>query len=194
MVALPLKNEARVLGVDDGPYRRGPGKTQIIMTVIRMNGRIEGFLKGVIETDGNDSSIAIAEALERSRFMDQVRCIISDGACLGGFNVLDMDDLYDRTGIPVITASDERPDPGLMERTLIDLFPDGSERYRMISAHTPHSLELKDGTCYIREKGITKNEAFNIIERCTFHGRTPEPIRISHMIASLTEEGGDRNG
>ncbi|MEA3558535.1 MAG: DUF99 family protein [Candidatus Thermoplasmatota archaeon] len=189
-----LKNEARVMGVDDGPYRRGSEKTRIIMTVMRMNGMIEGFLGGSIGTDGNDSSRVIAKILEGSRFMDQVRCIISDGACLGGFNVLDMDDLYERVCIPVITASDKRPDPNLMERTLIDLFPDGKERYKMISNHTPHVLNLRDGTCYIREEGITREEAFNIIERCTFQGRTPEPIRISHMIASLTAEGSEENG
>lgn len=185
MPTWPLKDQARVMGVDDGRYVRGSERTPVVMTIMRLNGRIEGFLKGWITTDGTDSSGRVAEILNGSRFRKQVRCIISDGACLGGFNVLDMDDLHRRTGIPVVTASDERPDPELMMNTLRKVFEDAEERYRTVAAHGPHPVELPDGICYVREKGIPRERASEVIRRTTFQGRTPEPVRISHMVASL---------
>ncbi|MFO8050282.1 MAG: DUF99 family protein [Thermoplasmatota archaeon] len=194
MPTWPLKDQARVMGVDDGKYIRGSRWTPVVMTIMRLNGRIEGFLKGSITTDGVDSSLRIANILEKSRFRQQVRCIISDGACLGGFNVLDMDDLYNRTGIPVLTASDERPDPPSMKATLRRIFKDADERYRLVSAHRAHRVELPDGICYVREKGISRERSSQIIKRATFQGRTPEPIRISHMVASLENLDRDING
>jgi endonuclease V-like protein UPF0215 family len=189
-----FKKETRILGIDDGPYLRDADRTPLVMTLMRATGMIEGFIGSSIETDGHDSSRVIARELESSRFGDQVRCIISDGACLGGFNVLDLGDLHERTGVPVITASDETPEPDLMRRTMTELFPDGAERYELVSAYPAHAIELRDGTCYIRVKGITVEEASRLIGRVTFHGRTPEPVRISHMVASLCGRGGIQDG
>ena len=105
MTGVQLKKEARIMGVDDGPYIRGSEKTIIVMTIMRLSGRIEGFLRGAVDTDGRDSSRVIASILERSRFSEQVRCILSDGGCLAGFNVLDMDDLFERMGILVVAVA-----------------------------------------------------------------------------------------
>ncbi|MFW3145437.1 MAG: DUF99 family protein [Thermoplasmatota archaeon] len=185
MATWPLKKEARVAGIDDGRYEKGSEQTPVVMTVYRLDGRIEGLLKGSITTDGDDSSRVIAEMLNESRFMDQVRCIISDGACLGGFNVLDMDDLFGRTSLPVITASDERPDtPSIME-ALKENFGDWRRRLGIIESHEPCPIELPDGICYIRVKGISKEFASDTVRRATLQGRTPEPVRISHIVASL---------
>jgi endonuclease V-like protein UPF0215 family len=183
MMDKPLKTEARVAGIDDGPYKRGSDRTIIAMTVYRMNGYIDGMITSSVETDGSDSSEVISRELMNSRFADQIRCIISDGACLAGFNVLDMDDLHLRTGLPVITASDERPDTGSLESALKGNFPDWERRLDLIKSHPPHSMELPDGVCYIREKGITRDAADDTVRRCTIRGRTPEPVRISHIVA-----------
>lgn len=179
-----LKKEARVLGVDDGPHIRGSDETVLVMTVYRLDGHIDGLITGSISTDGDDSARMIAALLSNSKYGTQIRCIISDGACLGGFNVLDMDLLQQITGIPVITTSDEIPDTDLISTTLRDHFSDWERRLELITRHPPHELGLADGICYVREKGITPDNADDIIKRCTVRGRTPEPIRISHMIAA----------
>lgn len=158
------------------------------MTIYRLDGRIEGLLRGSIITDGDDSSRVIADMLLESRFPDQVRCIISDGACLGGFNVLDMGDLFNRTSIPVITASDEKPDTPSISNALKENFEDWRRRLGLIEAHETHPMELPDGICYIREKGISKELAFDTVRRATLQGRTPEPVRISHIVASLLDQ------
>ncbi len=183
MIEKPLKTEARVLGIDDGPYVRGSDRTVVVMTVYRMNGYIDGMMTSSVQTDGSDSSEVISSELGNSRFTDQIRCIISDGACLAGFNVLNLDDLHRRTGLPVITVSDERPDTPSICKALKDNFPDWERRLELITSHPPHSLDLPDGVCHIREKGITIDAADDTVRRCTIRGRIPEPVRISHMVA-----------
>ena len=93
MKGFTLKGQTRVLGVDDGPYVRGSSRTLLVLTVYRLDRYIDGIMTAEVATDGDNSSEVIAEMLNRSRFKEQIRCIISDGACLAGFNVLDMDDL-----------------------------------------------------------------------------------------------------
>lgn len=184
----PLKKEARVLGVDDGPYVRGSTETVIVMTVYRMDGHIDGLITGTIATDGDDSAQRIADLLSESRFGPQIRCIISDGACLGGFNVLDLDLLFRLTKVPIITASDEPPDTPSITRALKDNFSDWDGRLKKILDHEPHELILTDGICYVRENGISPDDADEIVRRCTVRGRTPEPIRFSHMIAAAVHK------
>jgi endonuclease V-like protein UPF0215 family len=184
----PLKKEARVLGVDDGPYVRGSDETLIVLTVYRMDGHIDGVFTGRITTDGDDSAQRIAELISESKYGPQIRCIISDGACLAGFNVLDMDQLHDLTGLPIITSSDETPDTPSITGALKTNFGDWERRLKLILDHGPHELHLPDGICYVREKGISPDDADEIIRRCTIRGRTPEPIRISHMIAAAVHK------
>ncbi|MGA1793548.1 MAG: DUF99 family protein [Thermoplasmatota archaeon] len=182
-----LKKEARVLGVDDGPYRRGSKETLIVMTLYRSDGYLDAIITGRVTTDGSDSARIISSILKDSRYAPQVRAIISDGACLAGFNVLDLDELHENTEIPVITVSDERPDTAAVRSALRANFPDWNERLETITRHPPRKLDLPDGVCFVREKGITPEAADELVKRCTVRGRTPEPVRLSHMIASALD-------
>ncbi len=191
MPPFTLKKETRVLGIDDGPYVRGSDKTLIVMTVYRLDGYIDGFLSGWIDTDGSDASETIGGSLNKSRFKDQIRCIISDGGCLAGFNVLDLSDLHERTSLPIITASDQPPDTDSIERALSS-FQDGEQRLKLLTAHSPYPISLPDGKCWIRFEGIERHDAEKVIRRATIRGRTPEPIRISHMAARSLSDSMER--
>jgi len=188
MKGFTLKGQTRVLGVDDGPYIRGSSRTILVLTVYRLDRYIDGIMTAEVATDGDDSSEVIAEMLNRSRFKEQVRCIVSDGACLAGFNVLDMDDLHERAGVPVVTCSDEEPDTASIGDALRAAFGDRDERLSLITAHRPVRLELKDGPCWVRKVGIGSEDAEGLVRKCTIHGRTPEPIRISHLLAKALYE------
>jgi endonuclease V-like protein UPF0215 family len=188
MTAWPLKDKARIAGIDDGVYVRDSKLTPIAITISRMDGYIDGIILSKVETDGKDASFRIHEALMKSGHLDQVRAILIDGACLAGFNVIDLDDLHSRTDLPVITCSDEEPDTLSIKMALEQNFEDANERIEKIIAHEPSVVELPDGPCYIRCRGITPERAEWIIRKVTRMGRTPEPIRISHMIARSLRE------
>ncbi len=192
MMDSPLKKEARIVGIDDGPYIRGADRTIVVMTIYRLDGYIEGIISSHVTTDGNDSAERIADTLQRSKFKDQIRAILSDGACLAGFHVLDMDLLHEKMNAPVITVSDKIPHTDAISSALKENFTDWRTRLEKILDHKHHILELPHGKCFIREKGITSKMSDDIVRRCTVRGRTPEPIRISHMIASLIDHHENR--
>ena len=177
-----LKRQSRVLGIDDGPYVRGSDTTPIVMTVWRLDGYIDGFLMARVKTDGDDSAEVISRSLMGSRFGSQVRCIISDGACLAGFNVLDMDELNRTTCVPVITTSDEIPDTPSIAKALKSAGLDDG-RLERITRHEPFVIESIDGPVHIRICGASKEDAISVVMRTIVYGRVPEPVRISHLIA-----------
>lgn len=189
-----MKSQSRIMGVDDGPYVRGSAFTPIVMTICRLDGYLEGVLASQVASDGDDSAPVIADALLRSRFGTQVRCIVSDGGCLAGFNVLDMDLLNELTGIPVVTASDETPDREVFEKALEAAGLDPVRRLKAIYSHPPFPVELPDGTCFVRCCGLSEEDAGSMIERSVIRGRMPEPVRIAHMIASVIGRGAERDG
>ncbi|MGA1821603.1 MAG: DUF99 family protein [Thermoplasmatota archaeon] len=189
-----LKRETRIAGIDDGPYDRDSEETIIIATVCRMDGYIDAVIPGSICTDGTDSSERIGDLLGSSKYIEQIRFILSDGGCLGGFNVLDIGDLSKRLSIPVITVSDKRPDQTSFGDALRKHFSDFRDRLKIINRHEPIRIELPDGPCYIRFAGTDLRTAEEVVRRSTIHGRIPEPVRISHMIASAcvrSGKGGD---
>lgn len=191
----PLKPEARIIGIDDGPYVRGSEYTPIVMTVMRANGYIEGFLTASVATDGTDSAEKICETIENSRFKDQVRAIMSDGACLAGFNVLDLEYLHNKLRMPVMTCSDKEPDTLSIYNALRENFQDWESRYELISRWKPEEVDLNDGICHVRYCGTTPDNAKWLVRKMTIRGRTPEPIRISHMISSeVFRINGELNG
>ncbi|MCU0799980.1 MAG: DUF99 family protein [Candidatus Thermoplasmatota archaeon] len=187
MTRWPLKKEARVVGVDDGPYVRGSKLTVVVLTLYRLDGSVEGVLSGNIGTDGSDSAEVISGMMEDSAFSGQARLIVSDGACLAGFNVLDMDLLHERTGLPVLTISDERPDDASIKAALLNL-SEAERRWGLIDAHRPVTLKLPDGDCYVRSVGVPEKEMDGLLRSMTVRGRTPEPIRLSHMFARCVHD------
>ena len=126
-----FKHEARILGIDDGPFIRGAPFTPIVITVMRISGYIDGFITTEVETDGKDSAGTVKDAIDESRFGEQARAVLSDGACLAGFNVLDIGYLSNELGIPVVTCSDEAPDHASVERALRNNFTDWEERLHL---------------------------------------------------------------
>jgi hypothetical protein len=186
-----LKPHSRIMGVDDGPYVRGSANSPLVMTVCRMDGYLDGVMAAKVRTDGFDSAEVIAGALDGSRFRSQVRCIISDGGCLAGFNVLDMDALREASGVPVLTASDERPDPAVFEVALARSGLERERRLGAINAHPPFQVDLPDGTCFVRACGATEEEAASIVRRSVVRGRMPEPVRMAHIIAKALGRGFD---
>ncbi len=193
MSGWPLKDQVRVAGVDDGRYIRGSDRTPIVITIMRLDGYVEGVLISDVGTDGSDSSECVYDMLKASGHLPQIRAILSDGACLAGFNVLDMLDLHERTGVPIITCSDKEPKTHSIAEALKGTFQDWEERLSMITRYEPKEVDLKDGPCFIRCEGITQEKAEWLVRKATVRGRTPEPIRISHMIAHSLDRSSEVN-
>jgi len=184
-----IKKQIRILGIDDGPFRFDQKKTLVIGVVLRGNGYLEGVLKREIEVDGKDSTDVILDMIKKTRHRDQIRVIMLDGIALGGFNIVDIDRLYKECEIPVITITREKPDFDMILKTLQMKFSDWRERWNMVKDNKIYEIETPHNPIYISCKGVSVEEAKEIIKISTIRGAIPEPIRVAHIIASGVVRG-----
>ncbi len=184
-----MKDEIRLIGIDDSPFNFSEKYSDIIGVVMRGGGYIECVLKSAVEIDGDDATKACINLINETRHKIQLKAILLDGISLGGFNVVDIEELYNSTNIPVITVTRDNPDFEKIESALKNNFKDWRERLFLIKKGTLHEIKTPHNPIFIKYVGITLDEAKEIIKISTIRGVIPEPIRVAHLIASGITRG-----
>ena len=172
------------MGIDDAPFKFRDRNVAVIGTVVRGNSYLEGVLKTEVSVDGRNANKKLSEMINNSRFKEQIKCVMIDGAALGGFNVVDIGKLYKDTGVPVITITRNKPDYDKMKNALKKHFKDWERRYKIITKNEIFRIKTKHNPVYAGLAGITLNKAKTIIKQTTLRGALPETVRIAHLIAT----------
>jgi endonuclease V-like protein UPF0215 family len=183
-----MKKNVRVLGIDDAPFRFDQDRTAIVGVVVRAPGYVEGVLSSDVEVDGTDATDRIIAMVKGSRFKVQLKAVLLDSGCLGGFNVVDLEQLNVALGIPVITVTKDEPDIDSIESALRKHFTDWKRRFAHLSRAMAVTRRLRY-KLYIRTAGMSVGEAEMLISRCIIRGAIPEPVRLAHIIASGVSSG-----
>ena len=189
-----IKEQIRILGIDDGPFEFGEGEKALLVGAVFRGGMwLDGVLRSEVEVDGDDATERMVEMITHSRHRGQVRIVMTDGLTVGGFNVIDGPGLFKRTGIPVIAVTRNRPKLETIRRALRK-FPDFEARWERImlaGKPTKHTCVGERGSscAYFHGFGISLEEAHSVIEISSTRSLIPEPIRVAHMIASGIVKG-----
>jgi endonuclease V-like protein UPF0215 family len=184
-----MKTQYRTLGIDDAPFKFRDRNVAVIGIVVRGNSYLEGVLKTKIMVDGRNATKKLSEMINNSRFKEQIKAVMIDGVALGGFNVVDIEKLYNDAGVPVITITRNKPDYDKMKNALKKHFNDWERRYRIITKNKIFKIRTKHKPVYVGLSGITMEKAEKIIRQTTVRGALPEPVRIAHLIATGVTTG-----
>jgi uncharacterized protein len=182
-----IKPEIRVLGVDDGifiPYSKG--FAPIIGIVFRGGCWLDGVMNTRVEVDGFDATEKIAAMVTSSSHHKQLRVIMLDGVTFGGFNVVDIKELNEKTKLPVIAVTRDRPDFGEIRKALRKL-PFPAKRWKaVVNAGEIYevSTRSKKERVYMEISGIVEEDARKILKLTSTRSSVPEALRVAHLIAS----------
>lgn len=173
-----MKQEIRVLGIDDASFDKFSDKeTYVIGTVFRGGEFMDGMVSCRVTVDGDDATDRIAVMINNSKFNVQIRAIMLDGIAVAGFNVIDVQELFRKTNIPVIVVMRDYPDIEKIKAAL--------KKTGMLDKL---ALMEKAGSIYSYEKihfqaiGIEKEKSEQLLKLTCTHSYVPEPIRIAHII------------
>ncbi|MEN6592351.1 MAG: DUF99 family protein [Methanobacterium sp.] len=179
-----IKREIRILGIDDSPF---PAHTtqpvMIIGTVFRAGEWLDGVLRTFIQGDGRDATDKIINMVNSTRHKDQLGVIMLDGVTFGGFNVINIQKIYEETGIPVIVIMRKYPNFEKIQKAL-KRFEDWQERWQDIKDAGPVYKIENEEDIYIQINGIDIEDAEEIIRLSTTRSAIPEPLRVAHLIAA----------
>jgi endonuclease V-like protein UPF0215 family len=182
-----IKNEIRVLGIDDGRFvPRSKGTVDVVGVVYRGGYWFEGVMRTEITIDGMDATEKLARMIENSPYYGEIRVIVLDGVTFAGFNVVDISELSHRVDLPVMSVAREKPDLEEIRRALKNL-PDFEKRWQVMgNAGELFEVETRNGEnpVYVQTAGFLCEDAVKILRRTSTRSNIPEALRVAHIIAS----------
>lgn len=183
-----MRKEIRIIGIDDGPFNKFKDKEVLIVgTLFRGGNFMDGVMSTQAKVDGTDSTIKIAQMINKSKFKPQIRAIFLNGIAVGGFNVIDVHKLNKKTKKPVIVVIRSFPDYKKIYSALDKL---KMKTQKKIIEDLPKPIKV--GKIYLQHIGISLPEAKEMLKITCTHSYIPEPIRIAHLIAAGVVKGESR--
>ena len=184
-----MKPQVRILGIDDAPFVFGDAETEVVGVVVRAPAYVEGAMTTRVAVDGRDATDRLAAMIGRSRFRDNLALVLLDGAALGGFNVVDIQELHRQVHVPVATVTRDEPDAAAIEKALRARFADADDRLAVLRRQELGKVATAHKPLYVSTAGIELREAADAIGKCTVRGALPEPLRIAHILATAIKKG-----
>lgn len=181
------KKEIRFVGIDDSPYTKSDKASLLIGTFFRGGLALDGVMSCSAAVDGDDATESIAGMILKSRFRRQIQCIFLDGIAVAGFNVVDVQELHQRTKMPVIVVMRRYPDLDGMRKALVKM---GQERkFAVIQKAGPIT---RMNNILIQRIGLSSTQAKEFLTIACTRSFLPEPIRVAHLIAAGVVRGESR--
>lgn len=187
-----MKPHVRVLGIDDSPFHFEDDHALVVGVVVRLPSYVEGVMRTWCEVDGTDANDVLSEMVLKSRFREQIKLAMVDGIALGGFNIIDISALHEKTGIPFATITRDPPDMHGMEIALKSHFSDWEKRIATIQRHPLREVRTDYKSIHVAQVGMSAGDAEELIRGSTVKGVLPEPLRIAHLISTAMETGESR--
>ena len=190
-----FKKGIRALGVAECFYKGLSRRSVLAGVVMRADLLVDGFSFSTATVGGLDATKAVVELYERLRRRD-VNLIMLNGCVISWYNVVDLHEVAEATGRPLICVTYE-PSPGL-EPYFKRYFPgDWPERLAIYERNGPRvPVKLRTGhRVFIRAVGLEEEEALKVLDRFTLHGAVPEPLRVARLLArSVLSSLGELSG
>ena len=182
-----VKPEIRVLGIDDGVFVPHSGDlVDVIGVVFRGGYWLNGIMRTHVRVDGMDATEKLASMIIDSPHYDQLRVIVLNGVTLAGFNVVDIQELFERVKLPVIAVARDKPNFDDIRKALKNL-PENEKRWRAIKkAGKMFKVRTRVGEepIYAHAVGLSEENAKRILRSTSTRSNIPEALRVAHLIAS----------
>ncbi|MCW6159282.1 MAG: DUF99 family protein [Thermoplasmatales archaeon] len=171
-----FNKDTRIIAFDDSPFSRRDKHTSIVGVIMRKDLYIESLITKRIEVDGTDATEKILDVIREKG--SGIRVIMTQGITLGGFNVLDVKELFRETGIPIINVVDHEPNMKAIKDALKKYFEDWESRYSKLTEDF-----YRFGPIFVQATGMDSKVAYKFIKQITAKGNIPEPLRLADLIA-----------
>jgi endonuclease V-like protein UPF0215 family len=177
------KKGIRVLGIAES-FRRGYEKSVLAGIVMRSDLIIDGVGFTHITVggmDGTEGIMRLFESLQR----DDINVIMLNGCVISWFNIIDINEVYERLQIPLICVTYEESE-GLEEHIAkhfeVSERDSRIEAYKQLGDRVPVFLADRFEVL-VRVVGIEEIEAGTLLKKFATQGKVPEPLRVAKIAA-----------
>ncbi len=175
-----FKEKARVLGISESFDLKQPF-SYMVGVVMRKDLVLDDLFVENPKIGGDDATEKIIDGFYSLRRND-ISCIMIDGCILSMYNIVDLNYINSKINMPVICiASKEGKD--LKETFIKNNQREKLEVYEKLGPQK--KISVAGYQYWVRFSGIGEFEAKHIIKSFIVSGRTPEPLRVSKIIARV---------
>lgn len=175
-----------VIGFDDAPFAPEHRGDVQVAGAVHAGLRLEGVLSAKVRRDGVNATRRLVEMVSGSRFATRTHVLLLQGISFAGFNVIDVNGLYDTVRIPVIVVVRKTPDLDAVRRALLENVRGGRRKLALI--HQAGPVEPIAGV-FVQRAGIEREEVERLVSALAVHSVIPEPLRTAHIIAAAMARG-----
>ena len=183
------QRQIHTLGIDDAPFPRDYGGDVLVVGVV-MRGvdLVDGVLSTWVRKDGRNATAKLATMIGPGGVAEALRCIFLDGIAVGGFNVVDLPELAERCGRPVVAVTRREPDMASIRRALKGV-RGGEHKWRSIERAGP--IHHAQGICF-QFAGATESKVRSLLSNACHRSKLPESVRLAHLIGAGITSGRSR--
>jgi len=182
-----MKNAPITIGFDDSKFQLKSDikKTQLI-GIVCQGTRLVNVVRDEISIDGDDATDILIRLAKLH--LKEIQYILTDTITFGGFNIIDMEQICNRTNKPVIAITESLVNLNSVELALKKNFPDTyiSKMERIMKAGDLYETEVLTAgglsKVYYHVKGTSSEEVNELLVKICIDSKLPEPIRIAHLI------------
>lgn len=171
----------RALGIAES-FAPSATRSTLGGVVMRTDLVVDGLVLGTATVEGTDATRAVLR-IYRKLAREDVNVIILSGCVISRYNIVDVDEVARRSGLPVIclTYNESKGIVGAIRSH----FPEPEERvlqYKRLGGRT--SVKLRTGhPVYVRCASIAPDSARAVLDAFTLQGVVPEPVRLAKLLA-----------
>ncbi|MBY9007682.1 MAG: DUF99 family protein [Candidatus Lokiarchaeota archaeon] len=182
-----MKDNPIVFGFDDATFQIDANSNETyLIGVICQGVRIVRIEKEIITIDGMDATEKLIDIILRNS--DHVQYILTHTITFGGFNIINMNKIFEKTDKPIIAITEKEVNIDSVKKALIKKFPyNYKQKFDMIF-QAGNLYETKIDTAAGESKifyhviGIDVEEVEKLFPKICIDSKLPEAVRIAHLI------------
>jgi uncharacterized protein len=177
----PTKKAIRALGVAES-FRPSDKRSTLAGVVMRSDLLVDGFAFDRAKVGGEDATASVLRLFRRLH-RDDVNLVMLSGCIVSRYNIIDVDEVAERTGLPVVCLTYR--ESGGIEGSIRARFEDAESRLEMYRRLGPRTAVLlaTGHRAFVRCAKIGDADAKRVLDSFTLQGAVPEPIRLARLLA-----------
>jgi len=186
-----MKENPITIGFDDATFslKSNSKKTTELIGVVCQGVRMVNAVRKTITIDGDDATDALINLIKLNE--KHVQYVLTDTITFAGFNIYDINEVYEKTGKPIIAITEREIDLDSVKKALIKKFPNTYKNkfQKIINAGNLYQTEINTAggltKIYFHFKGIEVKKIESLLSKICIDSKLPECVRLAHIIGKL---------
>jgi endonuclease V-like protein UPF0215 family len=188
-----MKDNPITIGFDDATFKlRSPSLTTKLIGVICQGIRMINVVQADITIDGEDGTKVLINLIKK--LTNSVQFILTHTITFGGFNIIDLDQVYSELKTPIIAVNERKVNLVAVIQALKQKYPDDYRKKIQNIANAGDLYQLEVPTAgglsqvYFHSKGIDVKRVESLLHKISIDAKMPECIRMAHLVGRLYKQ------